>query len=209
MKSQDLLKFEDGMDFMESVSAKSYTKTDLRRAMQLMEAIKLIELELFSVSSKVNLFTELNGWGVEASFYPKSMEYDIYIPALNEKIKEITVLFPEKCRLKNINRKIIFIAAHKIRHRLQVEGEVNLISPNKHTDNYLLDEIIQKIGDSDRHNLCSCSYLENPDQHERMEFDAMVVQHYVFSKLKGFRNWSTLKDIPRYIWRDIADDLLV
>ena len=209
MEKAELLKLKEVMTFADEAATDSYTRKDKVRAMQLMEAIKLIELELFPTSSKVNFFTTINKWGVEASFYPETMEYDIYIPELAEKFEEVDVLFPERCRLKNVSRKLIFIAAHKVRHRLQIEGEVNLITPETATDNYLLNKIVKSIKNNEDHNLCSCSYLDNKESYEEMEFDAMISQHYAFSKLKGFNHWGRLQDVPRYVWKSIAEDLLI
>ena len=209
VKKAELLKLEEVMEFADEVVTDNYTKKDKKRAMQLMEAIKMIELELFRTSSKVNLFTEINKWGVEASYFSETMEYDIYIPELANKLDKVNILFPEECYLQNVNRKLIFIAAHKIRHRLQLEGEVSLFEPGFNSKNYLLNDIIEAIKTSEGHNKCSCSYLENPEAHQDMEFDAIVVQHFVLSRLKGFNSWRNLQDVPRYVWTNIAEDLLI
>ena len=209
MKRGELLKLEEVMEFADEVATDNYTKKDKKRAMQLMEAIKMIELELFRTSSKVNLFTEINKWGVEASYFSEAMEYDIYIPELASKLDKVNILFPEECYLQNINRKLIFIAAHKVRHRLQLEGEVSLLKPGFNSKNYLLNNIIETIDTSEGHNKCSCSYLENPEKHEDMEFDAIIAQHFVLSRLKGCNSWRGLQDVPRCVWTNIAEDLLI
>lgn len=191
-----------------SLAAKS-SRNDRRKAVELVKAIHLIEERLFSKKTPVNYIEEPNSWGVEASYHSKDMEYDIYIPHLSNSLKNVFTLYPEKRKVMNEKKKIIFIASHKIRHRLQIENRVNLITPGIVSNNYLLNEIVRKIKSSAEHNKCSCSYIENPEKHRDMEFDCIAMQHFILSRLNGFNGYMEIEDIPRYVWSGVAKDLLL
>ena len=208
-KSTDQFLKEKGIVVGQKSSAR-----DKNIARTLVRAISRIEDFIFEGKAQVELLDATNNFGVAATYHGNLSRgqdgtYDIYIPNLIKRLEEVLMLFPEKAYLRDSNRKLIFIAAHKVRHRLQIEGEVNLITPETATDNYLLNKIVKSIKNNEDHNLCSCSYLDNKESYEEMEFDAMISQHYAFSKLKGFNHWGRLQDVPRYVWKSIAEDLLI
>lgn len=184
-------------------------ENNLRIAMELVGAIRKIETFIFDERTKVNFIKESNGWGAEASFYSENAEYDIYLPDLYVKFNETKIIFPIEAVIKNRVKKIIFIVAHKIRHRIQEEMNVELITPYVKTDNMLLSSIINTIGDNKEHNTCSCSVLKNPELLQEKEFDALVVQHYVLSRLGMTINWGSLKSVPIFAWRGVVQDLFV
>ncbi len=182
---------------------------DRKVALDLMETIKFMEEALFNEKIKVNLLNAKNGWGVESSYHKKTMEYDIYLPELYEKFNQIYTLFPDKCLLKDKKKKLIFVAAHKVRHRIQIENNISLLTPKSKPEDTLLKSIIETIRDVNYHNQCSCSFLENPHKSSKMEFDSMIIQHYILSRLGDLSPYEEIWDIPTYIWDCIAEDLLI
>ncbi|MFW6026248.1 MAG: hypothetical protein ACOCRX_07885 [Candidatus Woesearchaeota archaeon] len=189
--------------------AKKCDEDDERVALQLVETIKLIEHSLFNQDININFFEEINSWGIEATYHSETMEYDIYVPELASKLQKVHALFPDKFLLKSLKKKLIFIAAHKIRHRIQVEESIALITPNHHPEDILLNSIIKTIRDNAEHNECSCCFLDNPSKYRIMEFDAMIIQHYILSRLGEIDKYNKISEIPRFIWTSIADDLLI
>ena len=202
LQSKDVIQLED-------FKPTGKNKKDRQVAMDLVETIQLMEDALFNKKVKVNLFNVGNGWGVEASYHKKSMEYDIYVPELNEKFNEIYTLFPDKCLLKDKKKKLIFVAVHKVRHRIQIENDIKLLKTDSNPDDMLLTSIIETIRSTDSHNQCSCSFVENPHKCSEMEFDSMIIQHYILSRLGDLSSYQEISDIPTYIWNHIAEDLSI
>ncbi|MGM0438819.1 MAG: hypothetical protein ACQEP3_00065 [Patescibacteria group bacterium] len=203
------LKVKEIMRVADMGVARKCDEEDEKVAIQLVETIKLIEHSLFHEGININFFEEVNSWGIEATYHSETMEYDIYVPELANKLQNVSALFPDKFLLESLNKKLIFIAAHKIRHRIQVEEGINLITPNYRSEDTLLNSIIRTIRDNAEHNECSCCFLENPERYRIMEFDAMILQHYILSKIGEIDKYKKISEIPRFIWTSIANDLLI
>lgn len=174
--------------------------------------ITCIEGFIFEERAEIKLLDAVNNWNIATTYHSKGREdgvYDIYIPNLIDKLERVLVLYPEKAYLRDINRKLIFIASHKIRHRLQKEKDLTCFTPNCNSNGYLIDKIIEEVKNNKNHNMCACSVLEEPNRLQEVEFDAMTTQHYVLTRLGQISAYPNLSDIPVYIWKIIAHDLLI
>lgn len=187
------------------------SRKDIKTAQRFMQALGSIEKFVFEEKANINLFDATNSWGIEATYHFEERDgsYDIYIPNLVNKLQRVLVLSPEKAYLKDINRKLIFVASHKIRHRLQKEKDLICFTPDCNSSDPLLDRIIREVKNNRNHDMCACSILEEPNRLQEVEFDAMVVQHYILTRLGQISAYPNLSDIPVYLWKSIAHDLWI
>ncbi|MFW6026637.1 MAG: hypothetical protein ACOCRX_09870 [Candidatus Woesearchaeota archaeon] len=212
MKKQAPYKSTD--EFLEkkgiTVSQKSSRK-DIRTAQKFMQALGSIESFIFEEKANVNLFDATNSWGIEATYHFEGRDgsYDIYIPNLVSKLQKVLVLSPQKAYLKDLNRKLIFVASHKIRHRLQKEKDLICFTPDYNSPNPLINKIIREVENNRNHDECACSILEEPNRLQEIEFDAIVAQHYILTRLGQISTYSNLSDVPVYLWKSIANDLWI
>ncbi len=189
---------------------KKIGREDYEIANALVKCLRKIETFIFGEVAKINFVEEANSWGVGVNFYPEDGEYDIYLPELKKRFRNISIIFPEKGVLKGRNEKLILWSSHKVRHRAQKEFGIELFSPKEKTGDPLLDDIMKTVGQTEDKKLCSCSILDGPEKIYHNEIDALITQHYVLSRLGTLPvNTFRIEDIPIFVWKNVASDVLV
>lgn len=184
---------------------------DWKAASALIQAIRMTEHHIFGNETKVNVILHKNGRGIEANYYPDEMEYDIYLPGLGERFSNTQVLFPQKFYLRDNLKKAFFVGAHKIRHRLQSQSSVRIITPNYRGNNLFIKSIIEKVKDTKKHDLCSCSVLGEQDQTrmQLLEFDALIVQHLIVSRFWLLNGAEEFSEVPGVFLKAISQDISI
>ncbi len=203
--------YKNSRDYLEKNGIKlgrKSTSEDLKIAAFLAKSIRNIEKFIFSEQAGINLFDETNCWGITSVYHGKTEEYDIYVPGITKKFKEMLILFPEMAYLNDLNKQLIFVASHKVRHRLQKERNLSLFTPGYKSENYLINDIIRNVVSFKNYKECDCSVVEEKFKLREVEFDARVIQHYALTNLECLNPYPFF-NIPVYTWRSVAKDISI
>ncbi len=188
--------------YSEKKEDSSFSKEDEKAAKGFIYYLRKLEDILFDERAKINIFTSSNNRGIESRFDLNDGEYDIYLPGLADKIGSVSFLYPKE-KIESLRKKIIFVACHKVRHRIQAEKrEKEIIKPDTETGDIFLDSLIKSIKIKEN---SSCLGLEDEKKAQKLEFDAMIATHHALLKLSGV-NINKLNEIN---WFNISFDLSI
>ncbi len=171
-----------------------YSEVDLDAARKLATVIKILEKSIFKEKAGFILCKTMNSYDVEAMFYPQDLKYDIYLPHLKKKIKEVN---PNFCFQSNL----VIEACHKIRHRVVYEGKVSPFTqiPSELSHNFI--ELKQSQ---------CCLSVEDKLIRESLEFDWVVAYNHIINEFKYlFKRNIRVFDIPLYFWKKVANSILI
>jgi hypothetical protein len=168
-------RFKNIIDYLTS----NHDTEVVRRTLLFLDILRLLDSVASadpSTCASSHIITGLSKNGFMAQYEPGSDSYGVFVDEVGDMPEEAAIFKDQLFESVSLNPDLILlgVAIHEVRHRLQYKGRIEIFTEGSCSEDPFMNEHII-------YNKISCSYKNFIKGHEKIEFDAYLVQRHFLS----------------------------